>query len=84
MVVYCNVDVISSELRKEIIKEFRNILDSLYQSQILYNQAVAMQGYITDEMLHKYMCVKRKKMNFTMMVLADCISIEGPLPESLL
>ena len=28
-------------------------------------------------MLHSYMNIKRKKMNFSMMVLTDCISLKG-------
>ena len=31
----------------------------------------------------EYMSLKRKKMNFKMMVLADCISLEEPIPQQL-
>jgi hypothetical protein len=50
----------------------------------LFDTAIKMKGQISDMMLYTYMNLKRKKMNFSMMVLADCISIEGHLPEKLL
>lgn len=35
-------------------------------------------------MFYEFMDLKRKKMNFQMMILADCINLEGSLPQELL
>lgn len=84
LIVYCNEDVQSADLREAIIREYTHILDSLIHSQTQYDQIVQLKSKVTDEMLYSYMNLKRKRMNFSMMVLADCISFEGALPPDLL
>ena len=39
---------------------------------------------LTEANLLEYIHHKRKRMNFKMMILTDCISLEEPLPEGLL
>lgn len=39
---------------------------------------------LTEAHLLEYIHHKRKRMNFKMMILTDCISLEEPLPEGLL
>lgn len=39
---------------------------------------------LTESNLLEFIQHKRKRMNFKMMILTDCISLEEPLPEGLL
>lgn len=39
---------------------------------------------MTEQQLHVYMRLKRKKLNYKMLILTDCIALEEPLPEGLL
>jgi len=87
LVVYAGAEVASKTLRENICKEYGLILMSLVESQRLYDEAVAIcsVGQRVDEwMLQAYMDCRRRKMNQRMTVLADCISLEEPIPEDLL
>ena len=39
---------------------------------------------LNEQQLHKYMRLKRKKLNYKMLILTDCIALEEPLPDGLL
>jgi hypothetical protein len=87
LIVYIGADVNSQVLRNHIFTEYKQILLSLVHSYMLYDQAVGLtkQGQpITEAMLENYMDVRRRKMNQKMTVLADCISVEEPIPTDLL
>ena len=39
---------------------------------------------VSEQQLQAYMRLKRKKLNYKMLILTDCIALEEPLPEGLL
>jgi hypothetical protein len=88
LVVYSAADVQSPTLRGALLQEYREILHSLITSKKVFDEAV---GFIESEgrgisssLLQEYMMLKRKKMNQKMMVLADSIALEEPLPTGML
>jgi hypothetical protein len=88
LIVYVGSEVASQSLRDQIYQEYQLILVSLVESQRLYNEAVTLTktgSLVDEEMLLRYMNCRRRKMNQRMTVLADCISLEGPvIPGDLL
>ena len=60
------------------------ILNGLVASRNLFTKCFESKTPVTESDLHEFMLVKRKKMSQRMMVLADCISLEEPLPDGLL
>ena len=64
------------------MKEFREILHSLITSKQLFDEIRG--GEVSEAKMLEYMQHKRKRMNFKMMILTDCIALEEPLPEGLL
>ena len=85
--VYCQADVASATLREALASEYREILHSLVASKQLFDETAVSARAGTpmgEARLGEYMRLKSKKMNQKMMVLADCISLEEPLPADLL
>ena len=80
--VYTCADVVSPSLRCALMKEFREILHSLITSKQLFDEIRG--GQVSEARMLEYMQHKRKRMNFKMMILTDCIALEEPLPEGLL
>lgn len=39
---------------------------------------------VNEQQLQTYMRLKRKKLNYKMLILTDCIALEEPLPDGLL
>jgi hypothetical protein len=82
--VYTAADVSSPSLRCALMKEFREILHSMITSKKLFIEGTSNPNQVNEARLLEYMSHKRKRMNFKMMILTDCISLEEPLPEGLL
>jgi len=82
--VYISADVSSPTLGCALMKEFREILHSLITSKHLFSEVSSNPSNINQSRLLDYIHHKRKRMNFKMMILTDCISLEEPLPEGLL
>lgn len=79
--------MLSNDLKSYLIGEFKQILESLVHSRKLFEEGRQMVGkkqVISEEMMRTYMRIKRKKMNVSMMVFTDCISLEGNLDKSLI
>ena len=86
-IVYCAADVQSNTLRLALLSEFRSILHSLISSSLVFEQSLDLTrrgDHIDERSLQDYMLLKRKRMNQNMMVLADCIALEEPLPQGML
>jgi len=85
LIVYCQADVQSPQLRKAILQEIREILNALIISkQMMDNALLPNSPPVTALELTAYMRLKRKKLNLKMLILTDCIALEEPLPEGLL
>ena len=78
--VYIAADVASPTLGWALMKEFREILHSLVTSNQIFNEFAASPALLNESRLLDYIHHKRKRMNFKMMILTDCISLEEPLP----
>ena len=85
LIVYCQADVQSPQLRKAILLEIREILNALVASKKMLD-AVSLPDApaVSEQQLHTYMRLKRKKLNYKMLILTDCIALEEPLPDGLL
>jgi len=85
LIVYCQADVQSTQLRKAILQEIREILNALVESKKMIDEAMLPEApAVTEQQLQTYMRLKRKKLNYKMLILTDCIALEEPLPEGLL
>ncbi len=76
-----------SNLQVLLLGEFRQILESLIHSRALFDEGlkyITEGKQISEEMLRSYMLIKRKKMNTSMMVLIDSISLEREIDDSLI
>ena len=85
LIVYCQADVQSTQLRKAILQEIREILNALVESKKMIDEAMLPEApAVSEQQLQTYMRLKRKKLNYKMLILTDCIALEEPLPEGLL
>lgn len=85
LIVYCQADVQSSQLRMAILQEIREILNALVESKKMIDEAMLPEApAVSEQQLQTYMRLKRKKLNYKMLILTDCIALEEPLPEGLL
>jgi len=85
LIVYCQADVQSIQLRKAILIEIREILNALVASKKMIDEVSLPDAPpVNEQQLHKYMRLKRKKLNLKMLILTDCIALEEPLPDGLL
>ena len=85
LIVYCQADVQSTQLRKAILQEIREILNALVVSKKMIDDAMLHEApTVSEQQLQTYMRLKRKKLNYKMLILTDCIALEEPLPEGLL
>jgi hypothetical protein len=85
LIVYCQADVQSTQLRKAILQEIREILNALVESKKMIDEAMLPEApAVSEQELQTYMRLKRKKLNYKMLILTDCIALEEPLPEGLL
>ena len=85
LIVYCQADVQSTQLRKAILQEIREILNALVESKKMIDEAMLPEApAVSEQQLQTYMRLKRKKQNYKMLILTDCIALEEPLPEGLL
>jgi len=65
--------------------EIREILNALVASKKMIDEVQLPDAApISEQQLHAYMRLKRKKLNYKMLILTDCIALEEPLPEGLL